>query len=91
MGETRRGEGTLKGKRLRGVRVLRGGGGGEFGREIDLQGEGTWRVELRSRRERLGGLIHPEGGAKTQREDSEERLRGGDTERGGELVFALRW
>ena len=44
MGETRRGEGTLKGKRLRGVRVLRGGEGIWKGDRLagggDLEGRG---------------------------------------------------
>ena len=77
MGETHRGEGTLKGKRLRGVRVLRGGGGIRKGDRLagggDLEGgtqeskRETWRVDT------------PRGGgAKTQRKDSERETRRGE-------------
>ena len=81
MGETHRGEGTLKGKRLRGVRVLRGGGGIRKGDRLagggDLEGgtqeskRETWRVDTpRGGGRRLRG--------KTQRKDSEGETRRGE-------------
>ena len=49
MGETRRGEGTLKGKRLRGVRVLRGGEGIWKGDRLAGGGHGGWNSGVEER------------------------------------------